>query len=48
MSDAHNNMQHRNYYNHWKILYLVSDLNYISFSNSTPNPDSTHLPKTKL
>jgi len=36
MSDAHNKLQYRNLYNHWKILYLVSDLNYISLSN--PNP----------
>jgi len=40
MSETHK-LQYRNNYNHWKILGLVLDLNYISFSN--PNP--THLPK---
>jgi len=45
MSDAHNKQQYRNYYNHWKILDLVLDLNYISFSNPNPNTNPTHLPK---
>ena len=40
MSDTHNKLQYGNNYKHWKILDLVLDLNYISFSN--PNP--THLP----
>jgi len=43
MSDAHNKLQYRNNYNHWKILDLVLDLNYLSFSN--PNPNPTYLPK---
>jgi len=47
MSDARNKLQYRNFYNHWKILDLVSDLNYISFSNPNPNLNPTHLPKTK-
>ena len=44
MSDAHNKLQCRNYYNHWKILDLASDLYYIYFSNRNPNPHPTHLP----
>jgi len=41
MSDTHNKLQYSNNYNHSKILNLVLDLNYFSYSN--PNP--THLPK---
>jgi len=42
MVDTHNKLQYGNSnYNHWKILNLVLDLNYFSFSNPTP----THLPK---
>ena len=33
MSDAHNELRSGNNYNHWKTLVLVSDLNYIYFSN---------------
>ena len=43
MSDTHK-LQYGNNYNHWKILDLVLDLNYFSFSN--PNP--THLPKQQI
>ena len=43
MSDTHKKLQHGNNYSHWKILYLVLDLNYFSFSN--PNHNPTHLPK---
>ena len=48
MSDTHNKLHHGNNYNHWKILDLVLDLNYFSFSNpnqtltwhtQTPNPE---------
>jgi len=41
MSDTHNKLQCGNKYNHWKILDLVLDLNYFSFSN----PKLTHVPK---
>jgi len=41
MWDAHDKLQYRNNYNHWKILDLVLDLNYFSFTN----PHRTHLPK---
>ena len=33
MSDTHNKLQYGNKYNQWKILDLLLDLNYISFSN---------------
>jgi len=33
MSDTHNKLQYGNKHNHWKILDLVLDLNYFSFSN---------------
>jgi len=45
MSDTHNKLQYRNNCNHWKILDLVLDLNYIYFSNPNPNPNRAHLPK---
>ena len=38
MPDTHNKLQYVNNYNHWKILDLVLDLNYISFYN----PNLTH------
>jgi len=43
MLDTHNKLQYGNNCNDWKILDLVLDLNYISFSY--PNP--THSPKHK-
>jgi len=45
MSDTHNKLQYGNNCNHWKILDLVLDLNYISFSDPNINPNPTHLPK---
>jgi len=45
MSDTHNKLQNGNNYKHWKILDLVLDLNYFSFSNPDPNTNPTHLPK---
>ena len=42
MSDTHK-LQYWKNYSHWKLLDLVLDLNYISFSN--PNPNATHSPK---
>ena len=33
MSDTHNKLKYGNKYNQWKILDLLLDLNYISFSN---------------
>jgi len=45
MSDTHNKLQYGNNYNHWKILDLVLDINYICFSNMNPNPNPTHLPE---
>jgi len=41
MSDTHNKLQYGNKYNHWKLLDLVLDLNYFSFSNL----NSTNVPK---
>jgi len=43
MSDTRNKLQYGNNYSRWKILDLVLDLNYFSFSN--PNSNSTHLRK---
>jgi len=45
MSDIQNKQQCGNSYYHWKILNLVLDLNYTSFSNPNINPNLTHLPK---
>ena len=45
MSDTHNKLQQWNNDNHWKILDLVLDLNYISYSHPDPNSNPTHLPK---
>jgi len=44
---THNTLQHGNNYDQWKILDLVLDLNYFSFSNPNPYPNQTHLPKRK-
>jgi len=44
MPDARK-LQYRNYDKHKKILDLVLDINYISFSNPKPNLNPTHLPK---
>ena len=44
MSDTHNKLQYGNKYNHWKLLDLVLDLNYFSFSN----PNLTLTPHTSL
>jgi len=33
MLDTYGKLRHGNNYNHWKILDLVLDLNYFSFSN---------------
>jgi len=43
MSDTHNKLHYGNNYNHLKILDLVPDLNYISFSD--PSPNLTRSPK---
>ena len=45
MLDTHNKLQYRNNYNHWKILDIVLDFKYFSFSNPNGNPNQTHLPK---
>ena len=45
MSDTHNKLQYRN---NWKILDLVWDLNYFSFSNCNISPNPTHLPKHQI
>ena len=45
MSDIHNMLQNGNNYNQWKILNLVLELNYFSFSYPNLNPNPTHLPK---
>ena len=40
MSDIHNKLPYGNNYNQWKILDLVLDLSYFSFSNpNQPLPD---------
>jgi len=44
-SDTYNKIEHRIKYKHWKILALVLDLNYFSFSNPSLNPKPTHFPK---
>jgi len=44
MSDTYNKPLHGNNYNHWKILDILSDLKYISFSNTNAKPNwNTHL-----
>ena len=47
MSDTHNKLSYANNYNHWKILDLVLDLNYLSFSNPYRNLNPTHSSKHK-
>jgi len=37
ISIIHDKLQYRNNYNHWKILDLLLDVNYFSFSNSNSN-----------
>jgi len=44
MSETHNKLQYRNNYNHWKILGLVLDLNYFSFSNLVSSEISDFTP----
>jgi len=39
MSDTHDKLQYANNYSHWKMLDLLLDLKYFSFSSRT------HLPK---
>jgi len=41
MSDTYNKLQYGNSQQHWKILDLISDLNYFYYSNLNP----THLPQ---
>ena len=38
MSDTYKKLQYGNNYNHWKILDVVANLNYISFSDLNPTP----------
>jgi len=45
MPDTHNKVQNGNNDNHWKILDLVWDLNYFSFSYGNQYPNPKHLPK---
>ena len=45
MSDTDNELQYGNKQNQWKILNLILDFNYFSFSNCNTNPNPTHLPK---
>jgi len=45
MSDTQNKLQLGNNLNHRKILDLLLDLNYVSFSNHNANSNQTHLPK---
>ena len=42
MSDTHNKLKYGNNYNHWKMLDLVLDLNYIPYSNSIPTHFRKH------
>ena len=45
MSDTRNKLQCVNKQNQWKILDLILDFNYFSFSNCNINPNLTRLPK---
>ena len=45
MPDSNSKEQNGNNYNHWKILDLVLDLNYFSFSHPNQYPNPTHLSK---
>jgi len=45
MSDTHNKLQHGNNYNHWKIMDLVLEPSYFTFSNPNPNFNPTYLRK---
>ena len=42
MSDIHK-LRYGNNYNHWKVLDLMLDLKYFSFSNPNPIANPTHL-----
>ena len=48
MSDTHNVLQYGNMLNQGKILDLILDFNYFSFSNCNINPNPTHLPKHQI
>ena len=48
MSDTHNKLQYGNKYNQCKILDLILDFNYVSFSNCNINPNPKHLPKHQI
>jgi len=45
MSNIHNKLQYGNNYYHWKMLYLVLDLNYYFLYEPSLNANPTHLPK---
>jgi len=48
MSDTHNKLQYGNKENQWKILDLILDFNYFSFTNCNIHPNPTHSPKHQI